>query len=369
MRAEPLQNEVKQLIRLHSYQESFFGLDYPRAVSYGGQSIILGGKKSLQQPRTSWRNSYSVISDPRLFISSKEDAGREYLQTSLSKKSKETIGNLFKGSTFSEITKEVQNYFLTEKFQYSLSPGRIQNFEEFILDKKIGLCSHYSSALALILRTKGIPARLVSGFLGGEFNEFGDYYLITQNDAHVWVEALHEGRWLRIDPTEWIAPERVSLTGSDFVSEQMGEGTFQRFFPRGNGLRRLTQWFEQWNFAFYQWLDEVDYFSQIAFLEKFNLKRSALFIISAVLILFFTFVSIKFFGRTQKKKKEVIPALWDMFFMKLSERGIPVKKTSLNELEHLLSGSSLEIIFQELVDVTFKEKNLDKKLIKKILKL
>src|SRR5690606_18283335 len=187
-----------------------------RSVSFSGQSIILGENKSLQQPRSSWRNSYSVISDPRVYISSKNDLEREYLQTSLSKKSKEVIEDLFKSSTFSEITKDVQNYFQQQNFQYSLSPGRILSLEEFLLEKKIGLCSHYSSAVALVLRTKGIPARLVSGFLGGEFNEFGDYYLITQNDAHVWVEALHEGRWIRIDPTGWIAPERVNLSGSDF---------------------------------------------------------------------------------------------------------------------------------------------------------
>lgn len=364
--ATPLSNEIRQVIRLHSYQESFFGLDYPRSVSFSGQSIILGENKSLQQPRSSWRNSYSVISDPRVYISSKNDLKREYLQTSLSKKSKEVIEDLFKSSTFSEITKDVQNYFQQQNFQYSLSPGRILSLEEFLLEKKIGLCSHYSSALALVLRTKGIPARLVSGFLGGEFNEFGDYYLITQNDAHVWVEALHEGRWIRIDPTEWIAPERVNLSGSDFVSERTGEGGLQRLFSRGNQLRRLAQWFEQWNFAFYQWLDEVDYFSQIAFLEKFKLKRSALFILSGALILLFVFISVKVFGRSLKKKKELIPSLWEIFFEKLAGRGIKVTKNSLLGLQREISDPELEGVLKDLVEVTYRNKTLPRKLIKKI---
>lgn len=364
--AEALPNEVKQRIRLHSYQESFFGLDYPRAVSFNGESIILGPGKSLQQTRNSWRNSYTVVSDQRNLFESRNAQSREYLQTSFSKKEKDLVNQLFPEEKFSETLKSIQNYFLAEKFQYSLSPGKIQSFEEFITVKKIGLCSHYSSAVALILRTKGIPARLVSGFLGGEFNEFGNYYLVTQNDAHVWVEALHEGRWHRIDPTEWIVPERVNLSGNDFISEQIGEGALTQFFTRSSHFRKVEQWFEQWNFAFYQWIDEVDYFSQIAFLERLNLKRNVLFFASAGVLFLFVVVTLMMVGKKKKRNREILPVLWEVFFQKLQDRGLKFSRISVEETRSLINDPILLYLFEDLVDVTFKGKPLEKKLIRKI---
>src|SRR5690606_22539112 len=152
---------------------------------------------------------------------------------------------------------------------YSLSPGRSQSFSEF-MERKVGLCSHYASAVALILRAKGIPSRLVSGHMGGSYNRFADFYLVSQNDAHVWVEAQSDGKWLRLDPTEWIAPERVRLGGDAFI-ESVQEGSFitGRLLRGPRFIQDLRMWFGQWDFLFYQWLEDMDYHSQEAFLLKF----------------------------------------------------------------------------------------------------
>lgn len=78
--------------------------------------------------------------------------------------------------------------------------------DEFLFVKKRGNCEFFASSLATTLRLAGVPARLVGGYRGGTYNEMGGYYLVTEDMAHVWVEAFVEGRgWVSIDPSAWSA--------------------------------------------------------------------------------------------------------------------------------------------------------------------
>jgi hypothetical protein len=98
----------------------------------------------------------------------------------------------------------IQDY-LRRNFRYSLdAPLADQShpLEEFLFIRKTGYCEHYATAMVIMLRTIGIPARLVTGFLTTEWNEYGNYYLIRQQDAHAWVEAhLPHSGWILADPT------------------------------------------------------------------------------------------------------------------------------------------------------------------------
>lgn len=71
----------------------------------------------------------------------------------------------------------------------------------FLFDRKVGDCEFFATSMALLLRYAGIPARVVNGFLEGEYNELGDFYLVRQTDAHSWVEAYVGGSWLPFDPS------------------------------------------------------------------------------------------------------------------------------------------------------------------------
>ena len=82
--------------------------------------------------------------------------------------------------------------------------------DEFLFETRRGFCGHYASAFAALMRAAGIPARVVTGYQGGTFNRYADYWILRQSDAHAWNEIWIEGRgWVRIDPTSAIAPERV----------------------------------------------------------------------------------------------------------------------------------------------------------------
>jgi protein-glutamine gamma-glutamyltransferase len=105
-------------------------------------------------------------------------------------------------------------FFRTGGFRYSLSPGEYKqhDLDEFLLHRRIGFCEHYAASFATLMRLAGIPARVVVGYLGGEYNEFGRFFLVRQADSHAWCEVwLPEKGWIRIDPTSVVAPERLNL--------------------------------------------------------------------------------------------------------------------------------------------------------------
>jgi protein-glutamine gamma-glutamyltransferase len=98
----------------------------------------------------------------------------------------------------------IQTY-LTSNYRYSLdAPLAKQNqpLEEFLFTRKTGYCEHYATAMVIMLRAVGVPARLVTGFMATEWNDYGNYYVVRQQDAHAWVEVYlpHSG-WISMDPT------------------------------------------------------------------------------------------------------------------------------------------------------------------------
>jgi len=94
---------------------------------------------------------------------------------------------------------------LRTEFRYDLSSpsgGEDEPLDHFLFESKRGHCEYYSTAMAVMLRTQGIPSRNVTGFVGGTYNKFGRFYAVRQGDAHSWVEAYIEGRgWITFDPT------------------------------------------------------------------------------------------------------------------------------------------------------------------------
>jgi transglutaminase-like putative cysteine protease len=116
----------------------------------------------------------------------------------------------------------VLDLFHREPFYYTLQPPRLapDSVDDFLFRARRGFCGHYASAFAALMRAAGIPARVVTGYHGGTYNRFADYWILRQSDAHAWVEVWIDGRgWMRVDPTSAIAPERVDLGLKDAVEE------------------------------------------------------------------------------------------------------------------------------------------------------
>jgi transglutaminase-like putative cysteine protease len=126
------------------------------------------------------------------------------------------------GSSDAGRLEQLEIYFRNGGFSYSRTglPTGEHALEQFLFEKKQGHCEFFAASFALVLRSAGVPARLVGGYLGGEYNDLGGYYLVSEEMAHVWVEAFITGRgWVRVDPssfarnagTVWGGPPRKSL--------------------------------------------------------------------------------------------------------------------------------------------------------------
>ena len=116
----------------------------------------------------------------------------------------------------------VEQWFRSQPFQYSLQPGSALDLDDFLFDRQLGFCGHYASALAALLRSADVPARVVSGYRGGKLVKplGGSNYLeLRQSDAHAWVDVwLNDSGWQRVDPTLWIAPSAEAPISQQFPS-------------------------------------------------------------------------------------------------------------------------------------------------------
>ncbi|WP_370277453.1 transglutaminaseTgpA domain-containing protein [Pontibacterium sp.] len=147
--------------------------------------------------------------------------------------------------------------FYNGRFTYTLKPPKLgrDSIDKFMFETQRGFCGHFSSSMVFMLRSVGIPARVVAGYQGGEWNPYENYLVVRQYDAHAWVEAwLPQKGWVRIDPTAAVAPERIERPSEELFSE---EEDFLRDAPLGgltvgrNSL--LADLWMQWDAISYGW--------------------------------------------------------------------------------------------------------------------
>lgn len=147
------------------------------------------------------------------------------------------------GGTRADVARALREHFLRagNDYAYTLQLSQIERdhrldpIEDFVVNHRTGHCEFYASALVMMLRSQGIPARLVVGFRSSEFNTIGGYYQVRQRHAHAWVEAYLEpdealaelppdsdmgpyGGWLRLDPTPGIERDWGAATNRTMVS-------------------------------------------------------------------------------------------------------------------------------------------------------
>jgi transglutaminase-like putative cysteine protease len=125
------------------------------------------------------------------------------------------------------IVNSALQFFRTQGFRYSLTPGEYKknDLDQFLFHRRVGFCEHYATSFATLMRLAGIPARVVVGYLGGEYNDLGHFFLVRQADTHAWCEVwIPESGWTRVDPTSVVAPGRASLDLSSFLARRIASG-------------------------------------------------------------------------------------------------------------------------------------------------
>ncbi len=195
---------------------------------------------------------------------------------------------------------KVLTYFINNQFVYTLEPPLlpVDPVDNFIFETRAGFCSHFASSFAVMMRAGGIPARIVSGYQGGEQSTNGDYLSIYQYDAHAWNEIWLDDRgWVRIDPTATVSPDRINLglqeamkNEQSFLSGELFDLVKYRQFALANWLRdRLNNM----NFYWSSWVLNFDSKKQSNLFESLWGKQDSImfgFYIAMIFIGFIAFV-------------------------------------------------------------------------------
>jgi protein-glutamine gamma-glutamyltransferase len=211
--------KIMQTIYLEPYGNKYlFALDKPISFSiyrnkYSKARIYPFKTKIFERIR------YRAISKVTFSLPQEVIDRNRYLllPDSFSLKVRELVRSLTAEGTEEERTKTLLRFIQSGGYEYSLEnlPVSENPIEHFLFVHKRGNCEYFASSLAVMLRMARIPARLIGGYRGGYYNNAGKYYLVTQRNAHVWVEAfLSKLGWIRLDPTPPLTDISWSRVGS-----------------------------------------------------------------------------------------------------------------------------------------------------------
>jgi transglutaminase-like putative cysteine protease len=168
-----------------------------------------------------------------------------------------------------QIIETALTMFREQPFVYTLAPPLLgkEPVDDFLFNTKRGFCEHYASSFVFLMRAAGVPARIVTGYQGGEINPNGNYLIVRQSDAHAWAEVwLQDKGWMRVDPTAAVSPNRIesgiaaALPDSDLLPILSRQD-----YPM---LKKLYMNWDAVNNGWNQWVLGYDQDKQLALLKK-----------------------------------------------------------------------------------------------------
>ncbi len=232
-----------------------------------------------------------------------------------------------KYSNDEQLINAVLDHFNQQAFFYTLKPSLLGDspIDEFLFDTRNGFCEHYASTFVYLLRAAAIPARVVTGYQGGEMN--ADYLIVRQSDAHAWAEAWINGRWKRYDPTAAVAPERVESG----IASALGAGEPVPLMARlGNGwIKKLNLQWDSLNHGWRKYIINFSANNQLNFLKGLGISgpkpwQLLVFIMLAgsiwsIFVLKSNLLSSNKLDKTERQ--------WKRFLLHLERSGFPRNRT------------------------------------------
>lgn len=305
-----------QVILEPTQQRWLFGLDYPFAqqqeISITPDFTLLKDQPVTQQLRYKVLQYAPMRIDPSL-----NDADRAInlaLPAQGNPKARALAQQLFRdsGSDPQRYMTAIERWINQTAFRYTLAPPKLNQdrIDGFLFDTKAGFCEHYSSSFTFMLRAAGIPARVVTGYQGGALSNGGNVWEVRQMDAHAWTEVWLEGQgWVRVDPTAFVAPERVeqgmnALTGAQGAA-MFGQGAgAQISYQQYQMLQTLRRLSDQ---ASYYWQKDIVGYDQDkqagSLLKWFNvssLKQQVLWLAGTAILVMSLFILMIWQRRRQR---------------------------------------------------------------------
>jgi transglutaminase-like putative cysteine protease len=270
-----------------------------------------------------------------------------------------------------EFIQNVLTFYRSENFFYTLQPALLGEnpVDEFLFNTREGFCEHYSSSFTYLMRAVGIPARVVTGYQGGEYNPYDDTLAVRQYDAHAWSEVwLQDQGWVRVDPTAAVAPDRIEQ-GSQFAF-QLDEVFLQDAglsllrFRNSLFLNDLRYRLEMIDYSWNRFVLNYDQGMQFAFFSRLFDEVTREKIIISVLGFIFVSISIMvFFVLRKPSRKALHPAteLYLGYCDGLAKQGFVREKgeTPLAYLSRLSSvkpnwAKQMREITEKYIDLVYK---------------
>jgi transglutaminase-like putative cysteine protease len=223
----------------------------------------------------------------------------------------------------------VMRYFATGGFEYTLTPPQLDynSVDDLLFNTRLGFCGHFASAFVTLMRAADVPARVVTGYLGGTLNPVGGYYLLRQSDAHAWAEVWLEGEgWVRFDPTGEVAPGRLQRGLGELLPESRSAAT--NFVQQTGWLRNLR---DRWDAAGTWWRERVVNFNsarQRTLLEWLGLGnvdyRGMVLLLLAAVAAWCAALLFWLRPRTPRARQDAVGRTWSRFLRLLERRGLAV---------------------------------------------
>jgi transglutaminase-like putative cysteine protease len=219
-----------------------------------------------------------------------------------------------------EIVQQGLAMFRDQDFVYTLNPPILRDNEvdRFLFESKRGFCENYAGSFALLMRTAGIPARVVTGYQGGEYNKVGNYLIVRQSDAHAWTEVwLKDRGWVRVDPTAAVSPGRIEQGLDDALSSDNSGFRIENRSPIfGNLLYNLDNLQHGWN----DWVLDYDHRKQSDFLRDLEVGIDDWGDMIFALIAMMLFVTGSYWLISWFRERPRKPELYEIYFNQLLKK-------------------------------------------------
>jgi len=267
--------------------------------------------------------------------------------------------NELKNNSSSEIDylNNIMNHFANGEYYYTLSPtvDKTNDYEKFFFETKRGYCEYYAGMFAILARLQDIPTRIVAGYLGGEYNDKGNFYTFKQSDAHSWVEIYTDDKkWVRYDPTLVIPNKNIlSFNNSSLQNIQSTEMDDDKEIDKLSMIKLYYDYFDYtWTNKFLNYdTKSRDNFLKTKIKNFEPPKEVYKIIISSLLLL----LSYKFLKLIIQRK-----LLFNLFFNKIkSQCNITNNSSTHQQLLNVLNNkeaNSLKEIFEIYEKFAFAKK-------------
>jgi hypothetical protein len=221
---------------------------------------------------------------------------------------------------------QVLGMFRNQQFFYTMTPPLLGEhpIDDFLFNTRSGFCEHYASAFVFLMRAANIPARVVTGYQGGEVNPIGNYMIVRQSEAHAWAEVwLEDSGWVRVDPTAAVSPLRVESGISASVPATDPLPLLVRAdFPWLRNIRfAWDSLANSWN----QWVLGYNPERQFWLLARVGLDRATWQTLAMILVattgLITTAFAIAMLRRFSRRPRDPVVKIYARFCRKLARRG------------------------------------------------